>query len=39
MTSAYGHGLATLDANDNVLDVWFPSPALGEHEAPPPPRH
>ncbi|WP_107704682.1 2,3,4,5-tetrahydropyridine-2,6-dicarboxylate N-succinyltransferase [Nocardioides allogilvus] len=33
MTSAaYGHGLATLDANDTVLDVWFPSPALGEHD-------
>jgi 2,3,4,5-tetrahydropyridine-2,6-dicarboxylate N-succinyltransferase len=29
-THAWGFGLATLDAKDNVLDVWFPSPALGE---------
>ena len=28
-TTAWGHGLATLDADDNVLDVWFPAPALG----------
>jgi 2,3,4,5-tetrahydropyridine-2-carboxylate N-succinyltransferase len=28
-TSAWGHGLATLDRAGNVLDVWFPSPALG----------
>ncbi|NPC95848.1 2,3,4,5-tetrahydropyridine-2,6-dicarboxylate N-succinyltransferase [Nocardioides sp. zg-DK7169] len=28
-TSAWGHGLATLDADGNVLDVWFPAPALG----------
>ncbi|MDP3892154.1 2,3,4,5-tetrahydropyridine-2,6-dicarboxylate N-succinyltransferase [Nocardioides sp.] len=27
--SAWGHGLATLDAHDTVLDVWFPEPALG----------
>jgi 2,3,4,5-tetrahydropyridine-2-carboxylate N-succinyltransferase len=27
--SAWGHGLATLDAHDTVLDVWFPDPALG----------
>ncbi len=36
-TSAWGHGLATLDADGNVLDVWFPSPALGgpdDSEAP-----
>jgi 2,3,4,5-tetrahydropyridine-2-carboxylate N-succinyltransferase len=26
---AWGFGLATYDSNDNVLDVWFPSPALG----------
>ncbi|PUA79421.1 2,3,4,5-tetrahydropyridine-2,6-dicarboxylate N-succinyltransferase [Nocardioides currus] len=32
MTSAYGHGLVTLDATDSVLDVWFPAPALGEHD-------
>ena len=31
-TTAWGHGLATLDANDAVLDVWFPAPALGEHD-------
>jgi len=29
-TTAWGFGLATLDANGGVLDVWFPSPALGE---------
>ncbi len=28
-TPAWGHGLATLDADGNVLDCWFPSPALG----------
>ncbi len=36
MTAASGYGLATLDASDNVLDVWFPAPALGAlPEAPP----
>ena len=29
-TTAWGHGLATLDADGTVLDVWFPAPALGE---------
>ncbi len=29
-TTAWGHGLVTLDADGNVLDVWFPAPALGE---------
>ena len=29
-TTAWGHGLATLDADGNVLDVWFPAPALGD---------
>ena len=28
--AAWGFGLATLDANGTVLDVWFPAPALGE---------
>jgi 2,3,4,5-tetrahydropyridine-2-carboxylate N-succinyltransferase len=28
-SSAWGHGLATLDADGTVLDVWFPAPALG----------
>ncbi len=32
MTSAWAHGLATLDRTDTILDVWFPSPALGEHD-------
>jgi 2,3,4,5-tetrahydropyridine-2-carboxylate N-succinyltransferase len=32
VTSACGYGLATLDTNDTVLDVWFPSPTLGEHD-------
>ena len=27
--TAWGFGLATLDADGTVLDVWFPSPALG----------
>ncbi|WP_028643034.1 2,3,4,5-tetrahydropyridine-2,6-dicarboxylate N-succinyltransferase [Nocardioides sp. URHA0020] len=29
-TTAWGFGLATIDSDGNVLDVWFPSPALGE---------
>ena len=32
-TTAWGFGLATLDSAGNVLDVWFPSPALGEPPA------
>jgi 2,3,4,5-tetrahydropyridine-2,6-dicarboxylate N-succinyltransferase len=32
-TKAWGFGLATLDSAGNVLDVWFPSPALGEAPA------
>jgi len=32
VTSACGYGLATLDANDTILDVWFPAPALGGHD-------
>jgi 2,3,4,5-tetrahydropyridine-2-carboxylate N-succinyltransferase len=28
--AAWGHGLATVDADGNVLDVWFPAPELGE---------
>jgi 2,3,4,5-tetrahydropyridine-2,6-dicarboxylate N-succinyltransferase len=28
-TQAWGFGLATLDRNDQVLDLWFPAPALG----------
>ncbi len=28
-TSAWGHGLLTLDADGAVLDAWFPAPALG----------
>ena len=31
--TAWGIGLATLDSAGNVLDVWFPSPALGEPPA------
>jgi 2,3,4,5-tetrahydropyridine-2-carboxylate N-succinyltransferase len=31
-TSAWGHGLATIDASGAVLDVWFPSPALGDRD-------
>jgi 2,3,4,5-tetrahydropyridine-2-carboxylate N-succinyltransferase len=32
-THAWGYGLATLDADGTVLDVWFPQPALGEAPA------
>lgn len=36
---AHGYGLATLDANGNTLDTWYPSPAVGEApETPLPPR-
>ncbi|MCW2845973.1 MAG: 2,3,4,5-tetrahydropyridine-2,6-dicarboxylate N-succinyltransferase [Nocardioides sp.] len=28
-STAWGHGLATLDSTGTVLDVWFPAPALG----------
>jgi 2,3,4,5-tetrahydropyridine-2-carboxylate N-succinyltransferase len=28
-TKAWGHGLATKDAQGHVLDVWFPEPKLG----------
>jgi 2,3,4,5-tetrahydropyridine-2-carboxylate N-succinyltransferase len=27
---AYGSGIATYDADDRVLDAWFPAPALGD---------
>ncbi|MCW2767500.1 MAG: 2,3,4,5-tetrahydropyridine-2,6-dicarboxylate N-succinyltransferase [Nocardioides sp.] len=30
MKNAWGHGLATTTPDGTVLDVWFPSPALGE---------
>ncbi|MFC5501014.1 2,3,4,5-tetrahydropyridine-2,6-dicarboxylate N-succinyltransferase [Lysinimonas soli] len=29
MTTAWGHGLATIAADGTVLDTWFPSPELG----------
>src|SRR5690606_4413418 len=29
MTTAWGHGLATIAADGTTLDTWFPSPALG----------
>ena len=32
-STAWGFGLATLDAAGTVLDVWFPAPALGEKPA------
>jgi 2,3,4,5-tetrahydropyridine-2-carboxylate N-succinyltransferase len=31
-STAHGHGLATLDAEGSVLDVWFPAPALGKSD-------
>ncbi|MGN0064630.1 MAG: 2,3,4,5-tetrahydropyridine-2,6-dicarboxylate N-succinyltransferase [Nocardioides sp.] len=36
-TTAWGHGLATIDAEGNVLDVWFPAPALGDSDGSQPP--
>ncbi len=35
---AWGHGIATV-ADDTVLDVWYPSPALGPSDDSPPPEH
>jgi 2,3,4,5-tetrahydropyridine-2-carboxylate N-succinyltransferase len=32
-TTAWGFGLATIDAGGTVLDVWFPEPALGAKPA------
>lgn len=32
-TTAWGYGLATIDAAGTVLDVWFPQPALGAKPA------
>jgi 2,3,4,5-tetrahydropyridine-2,6-dicarboxylate N-succinyltransferase len=29
-STAWGYGLATIDPSGTVLDVWFPTPALGE---------
>jgi 2,3,4,5-tetrahydropyridine-2,6-dicarboxylate N-succinyltransferase len=29
---AWGHALLTRDADGNVLDAWFPAPALGDHD-------
>jgi 2,3,4,5-tetrahydropyridine-2-carboxylate N-succinyltransferase len=36
-TTAWGHGIATLDERGTVLDIWFPAPALGEPDATPVP--
>jgi 2,3,4,5-tetrahydropyridine-2-carboxylate N-succinyltransferase len=33
MTSAWGHGLATVAGDGTVLDTWFPAPALGDAPA------
>ncbi|KRA38028.1 MULTISPECIES: 2,3,4,5-tetrahydropyridine-2,6-dicarboxylate N-succinyltransferase [unclassified Nocardioides] len=33
MTAAWGFGLTTYAADQTVLDVWFPTPALGEKPA------
>ena len=32
-SSAWGYGLATIDGAGTLLDVWFPTPALGERPA------
>ncbi|MBE7323838.1 2,3,4,5-tetrahydropyridine-2,6-dicarboxylate N-succinyltransferase [Nocardioides sp. Y6] len=36
-TAAWGHALVTRDANDAVLDAWFPAPALGTPDGSPAP--
>ena len=33
MTSAWGHGLATVASDGTVLDTWFPAPAFGSPHA------
>ncbi|MEO8261772.1 MAG: 2,3,4,5-tetrahydropyridine-2,6-dicarboxylate N-succinyltransferase [Pseudolysinimonas sp.] len=33
MTSAWGHGLATVASDGTVLDTWYPAPALGSPPA------
>ncbi|ROR72139.1 2,3,4,5-tetrahydropyridine-2,6-dicarboxylate N-succinyltransferase [Bogoriella caseilytica] len=35
--TAWGHGLATVTASGDVLDVWYPAPALGRASADEPP--
>jgi len=35
--TAWGHGLATIAADGTVLDTWYPSPALGDHDGSPVP--
>ena len=37
--SAWGYGLATVSATGEVLDTWYPSPALGEPPATANPDH
>jgi 2,3,4,5-tetrahydropyridine-2-carboxylate N-succinyltransferase len=34
--TAWGHGLATLDAEGQVLDTWYPAPQLGQPDVPVP---
>jgi 2,3,4,5-tetrahydropyridine-2-carboxylate N-succinyltransferase len=34
--TAWGHGLATLTPDGQVLDTWYPAPQLGEPDAPVP---
>ncbi len=36
-STAWAHGVATLDERGAVLDVWFPAPALGDPDGSPPP--
>ena len=35
--TAWGHGLATIAEDGNVLDTWFPAPALGDPDGSPVP--
>jgi 2,3,4,5-tetrahydropyridine-2-carboxylate N-succinyltransferase len=34
--TAWGHGIATLDGQGQVLDTWYPAPQLGEPDVPVP---
>jgi 2,3,4,5-tetrahydropyridine-2-carboxylate N-succinyltransferase len=36
MRAAWGHGVATLDGEGQVLDTWYPSPQLGKPDVPVP---
>lgn len=37
--TAWAHGVATHAADDSILDVWYPSPGLGDHDGSETPEH